>query len=160
MRNPILALLTALCLGLCLAPAFAVDPAEQLADPKLEARARDISSGLRCLVCQNQSIDDSDAPLARDLRLLVRQQLEKGKTNQDTVDYIVSRYGDFVLLKPRFTANTFLLWLAPLLLIAGGGYLAMSFVRREPPKDETPPLSAGEQEELAKILTPPAGKKA
>jgi cytochrome c-type biogenesis protein CcmH len=159
MRNRLLALIAALCLGLSLAPAFAVDPAEQLADPKLEARAREISTGLRCLVCQNQSIDDSDAPLARDLRLLVRQQLEKGKGNQETVDYIVSRYGDFVLLRPRFTANTFLLWLAPLLLIAGGVYLAARIVRRVPEKSDTPPLSTEEEKELAKILTPPAGKK-
>ena len=158
MRNCLLAIFTSLVLALSLAPAFAVDPTEQLADPKLEARARDISSGLRCLVCQNQSIDDSDAPLARDLRLLVRQQLQKGKSNADTVDYIVARYGDFVLLKPRFTLNTLLLWLAPLLLVAAGVYLAARIVRRLPEKSETPPLSAEEEKELAKILTPPAGK--
>jgi cytochrome c-type biogenesis protein CcmH len=151
-------LLASLLLLFSLAPAFAVDPTEQLADPKLETRARDISSGLRCLVCQNQSIDDSDAPLARDLRLLVRQQLQKGKSNQETVDYIVSRYGDFVLLNPRFTLNTMLLWLAPLLLVGAGLYLAARIVRRVPEKTDTPPLSAEEEKELAKILTPPAGK--
>jgi cytochrome c-type biogenesis protein CcmH len=158
MRNRLLALFAVLCLGLSLAPAFAVDPTEQLGDPKLEARAREVSAGLRCLVCQNQSIDDSDAPLARDLRLLVRRQIEKGQTNQETVDYVVARYGDFVLLKPRFTANTLLLWLAPLLLVAAGIYLAARIVRRQPEETRTAPLSPEEEKELAKILTPPGGK--
>jgi cytochrome c-type biogenesis protein CcmH len=157
-RNDVRALAASLLLLFSLAPAFAVDPTEQLADPKLEARAREVSGGLRCLVCQNQSIDDSDAPLARDLRLLVRRQIEKGQTNQETVDYVVARYGDFVLLKPRFTANTMLLWLAPLLLVAGGIYLAARIVRRQPEKTETVPLSPEEERELAKILTPPAAK--
>src|SRR5271165_6960858 len=104
--------------------AAAVDPEEQLKDPALETRAREISAGLRCLVCQNQSIDDSDAALARDLRLVVRQQLQKGQTDDQVIDYVVARYGEFVLLKPRLRRNTLLLWLAPLILVGGGVLLA------------------------------------
>ena len=101
--------------------AQAVQPDEQLADPVLEARAREISAGLRCLVCQNQSIDDSNAPLARDLRLLVRERLVSGDTNEEVRDYLVARYGDFILLRPPFEIGTLLLWLtAPLALIVGG----------------------------------------
>jgi cytochrome c-type biogenesis protein CcmH len=159
MRNRLLALLAALFLALPFGPAFAVDPAEQLPDTKLEARARDISAGLRCLVCQNQSIDDSDAPLARDLRLIVRQQLQKGQSDGQVIDYVVDRYGEFVLLKPRLHLNTLLLWLAPLLLIAGGIVLASRIVRRLPEKSDAPaPLSAEEQKELEKLLTPPQAK--
>jgi cytochrome c-type biogenesis protein CcmH len=135
-------------------PAFAVDPQERLKDPAMEARARDISAGLRCLVCQNQSIDDSDAPLARDLRLLVRQQLQKGESNDQVIDYVVARYGEFVLLKPRLSLSTLLLWLAPVLLIAGGGVLAFRVLRRS--KDEEPapqPLTEEEQAELQKVLS-------
>ena len=114
-RNGVRALIVSLLLACSLSPAFAVDPAEQLKDTKLEARAREISAGLRCLVCQNQSIDDSDAPLARDLRLIVRQQLQKGASNGQVVEYVVDRYGEFVLLNPRLHLNTLILWLAPLL---------------------------------------------
>jgi cytochrome c-type biogenesis protein CcmH len=134
--------------------AFAVDPQEQLKDPAMEARARDISAGLRCLVCQNQSIDDSDAPLARDLRVLVRQQLQKGESNDQVIDYVVARYGEFVLLKPRLNMSTLLLWLAPALLIAGGVVLAFRVLRRS--KDEGPvpqPLTEEEQAELRKVLS-------
>jgi cytochrome c-type biogenesis protein CcmH len=136
------------------APAFAVDPQELLKDPALEARARDISAGLRCLVCQNQSIDDSDAPLARDLRILVREQLKKGDTNEQVIDYLVARYGEFVLLKPRFNLNTALLWLAPVLLIGGGAALALRVVRRS--KEDAPaaqPLTEEEQAELQAVLS-------
>lgn len=100
------------------APALAVEPDEILPDPKLEARARDISAELRCLVCQNQSIDDSNAPLAKDLRLLVRERLKAGDSDRQVHDYVVARYGDFVLLKPPFGLSTLLLWLAPLLGLA------------------------------------------
>src|SRR5262245_62069602 len=103
-------------------PARAVQPDEILSDPALEARARALSEGLRCLVCQNQSIDDSNAPLARDLRLLIRDRLKAGDSDEAAVDFVVARYGDFVLLRPRFTPETWLLWIGPfaLLLIAGG----------------------------------------
>ncbi len=94
--------------------AFAVNPDEVLADPSLEARARAISAELRCMVCQNQSIDDSNAELAKDLRLLVRERLTDGDTDEQVMNYIVSRYGEFVLLKPRFETKTILLWGAPL----------------------------------------------
>ena len=111
-------------------PAHAVEPDEVLQDPALEARAREISEGLRCLVCQNQSIDDSGAPLAKDLRLLVRERLKAGDSNQQIVDFIVARYGEFVLLKPRFETHTLVLWLAApavflaaLLIEAGPGAL-------------------------------------
>lgn len=101
--------------------ALAVKPDEMLADPALEARARLLSEQLRCMVCQNQSIDESDAELARDLRVLVRQRLEAGDTDQQVMDYIVSRYGEFVLLKPRFSLRNALLWGAPVILLLAGG---------------------------------------
>ncbi len=104
--------------------ANAVQPDEIMSDPKLEARAREISYGLRCLVCQNQSIDDSDAPLARDLRLLVRERLKSGDNNEQVVNYIVARYGDFVLLKPPFGWHTVLLWLAPFMVLIGAVFVA------------------------------------
>ena len=101
-----------LLLGL-VGTAFAVDPGEKLADPALEARARAIAAELRCLVCQNQSIDDSDAPLAKDLRLLLRERLSAGASDAEAKAYIVSRYGDFVLLRPPLKPQTLLLWGAP-----------------------------------------------
>src|SRR5436309_16106384 len=108
--------LTAVLIGLSVlsAPAFAVQPDEILADPVLETRARSLSKELRCMVCQNQSIDDSDAPLARDLRVLVRERLQAGDTEQQVIDFLTARYGEFVLLRPRFSAYTALLWLTPL----------------------------------------------
>ena len=113
-------------IALCLAsPAHAVDPGEILPDAALEQRARAISSELRCLVCQNQSIDDSNAPLAKDLRVLVRERLTAGESDRAVVDYIVARYGDFVLLKPPFNSHTLLLWFAPLLCLAGVAYAIM-----------------------------------
>jgi cytochrome c-type biogenesis protein CcmH len=109
-------------------PAGAVQPDEILSDPALESRARALSAGLRCLVCQNQSIDDSNAPLARDLRLLIRERLKAGDSDAQAVDFIVARYGDFVLLRPRFTPETWILWIGPfaLLLIVG----AILYLRR------------------------------
>src|SRR6201987_727910 len=105
------------------APAFAVQPDEILPDAALEARARDLSRELRCMVCQNQSIDDSDAPLARDLRILVRERLQAGESDQQVINFLVARYGEFVLLRPRFSWHTALLWLAPaaVLLIGACG---------------------------------------
>jgi cytochrome c-type biogenesis protein CcmH len=111
--------------------AGAVLPDEQLADPQLEARAREVSAGLRCLVCQNQSIDDSNAPLARDLRLLVRERLEAGDTDAEVRDYLVARYGEFILLRPRFGAGTLLLWLTPALAVAAGVAVAARRFRRQ-----------------------------
>ncbi|MFT4077732.1 cytochrome c-type biogenesis protein [Rhodomicrobium sp.] len=145
--------LLALTFAAAVTPALAVDPQEQLKDPALEQRARDISAGLRCLVCQNQSIDDSDAPLAKDLRIIVRQQLEKGRTNAEVLDYVVARYGNFVLLKPPFTFNTLLLWAAPVLLIGGGLLLAARLVRRKPLEAAgAKPLTPEEQAELQALL--------
>jgi len=110
-------------------PALAVSPDEMLDDPRLEQRARDISAGLRCLVCQNQSIDDSDADLARDLRILVRERIVEGDSNAEVEQYLVDRYGEFVLLNPRLSANTILLWVAaPVLLIIG--LVGIFFARR------------------------------
>ncbi len=102
-------------------PAFAVLPSEQLADPQLEARARAISQELRCVVCQNQTIDDSNADLAHDLRVLLRQRLSAGDSDAQAVDFIVKRYGDYVLLRPPFKPETMMLWLGPLLFLAAGG---------------------------------------
>jgi cytochrome c-type biogenesis protein CcmH len=113
------------------APAGAVDPREKLADPALEARARDISKGLRCVVCQNQSIDDSDATLARDLRLLVRERLTAGDSDNQVVDYVVSRYGDFVLLKPPFKAATLALWAGPAVIVLFALLGAFFYFRRQ-----------------------------
>src|SRR4051794_22481095 len=117
------------------APAFAVQPDEVLKDPGLETRARALSQQLRCMVCQNQSIDDSDAPLARDLRLLVRERLSAGDSDRQVVDFLVSRYGEFVLLKPPFNGRTLLLWLGPaLILLAGAGGLIFALRRRRAPE--------------------------
>ena len=114
------------------APAMAVQPDEILDDPELEARARDISKDLRCLVCRNENIDDSHASLARDLRLLVRERLVAGDTDDEVYDYVVDRYGEFVLLNPRIGGSNLIIWLAgPALLIIGGG-LAWNFMRRRP----------------------------
>lgn len=122
----------ALLATLLLAPlaARAVTPAEMLADPKLEARARAIAAELRCLVCQNQSIDDSDAPLAKDLRVLVREQLRAGKSDAEVKAFVHSRYGDFVLLRPPLRAGTLLLWVAPLLALLAGAVAVFVAARR------------------------------
>jgi cytochrome c-type biogenesis protein CcmH len=108
---------------------LAVQPDEVLSDAELEARARAISADIRCLVCQNQSIDDSDAPLARDLRLLVRERLMAGDTNNEVVDYLVDRYGEFVLLQPRFGLHTLVLWLGPFALLAFAAFAALRWRR-------------------------------
>jgi cytochrome c-type biogenesis protein CcmH len=131
--------------------AQAVKPDEVLADPALEARARTLSEGLRCMVCQNQSIDESDADLARDLRILVRQRLVAGDTDRQVMDYIVSRYGEFVLLKPRFSLRNALLWGAPvLLLLAGGIFIVLTAPSRR--STATNSLTAEEQAALDAIL--------
>ncbi|CAG0994019.1 MAG: cytochrome c-type biogenesis protein CcmH [Rhizobiaceae bacterium] len=131
--------------------AFAVQPDEVLDDPALEARARALSAELRCMVCQNQSIDDSDASLARDLRILVRERIKAGDSDEQVLAYIVARYGEFVLLKPRFSLRNALLWGTPLvLLVIGGVVLAVSIRRRERPA--TKRLTAEENAALKKVL--------
>jgi cytochrome c-type biogenesis protein CcmH len=142
-----LALLVMLALGP--APALAVQPDEVMKDPALEARARALSEELRCLVCQNQSIDDSDAPLARDIRILIRSRIAEGESNEVVRAYLVSRYGDFILLKPPFKPETMLLWLSPALVL-GAGLAAALFARRGAPRS-TAALSADEEARLAAL---------
>ncbi|MFS8111518.1 cytochrome c-type biogenesis protein CcmH [Rhizobium jaguaris] len=142
----------ALALLFVAAPAFAVNPDEVLPDKALEARARSISAELRCMVCQNQSIDDSNADLARDLRLLVRKRLVNGDTDQQVLDYIVSRYGEFVLLKPRLSEKTMLLWGAPAALFVLGGLALVVYARRRAAKPTGTPLTAEEEARLNEIL--------
>ncbi len=152
-------ILTAACMILAAAaftpPALAVQPDEVLKDPALEERARVISKDLRCLVCQNQSIDDSDAPLARDLRVLVRERLKTGETNEQVIDFVVSKYGEFVLLTPRFGLHTLVLWLAaPIILLLGLFVLYRSYRRRAAatkPAGKSS-LSAKEKRALDKLL--------
>ncbi|MDQ3125240.1 MAG: cytochrome c-type biogenesis protein CcmH [Pseudomonadota bacterium] len=151
MRRLVLGLFCAL---LITGPVAAVLPEEQLADPVLEARAREISQELRCVVCQNQSIDDSDAPLAADLRAIVRERLTAGDTNEEVMAYIVARYGNFVLLKPPLDLQTILLWSAPLLVLIPGGLGVALYLRRRGragAADPTP-LSVEERRALAAIL--------
>ena len=135
-------------------PAFAVEPDEMLDDPALEQRARDLSAEIRCVVCQNQSIDESDADLARDLRLLVRERIEAGDSDAEVIAYVVERYGEFVLLKPRFEGEGIILWLAPLLMIAAGATLVVAFLsgRDERLTAAPVPLSEEEQAELDRLL--------
>ncbi len=126
--------------------AFAVDPGEALPDAALEARARAISAELRCLVCQNQSIDDSNAGLARDLRLIVRERLTLGESDEKVVEFVVSRFGNYVLLKPPLQSNTFLLWLSPGLVLVGALSVFLVYTRRrnETPAEAVPPLTPDE----------------
>jgi cytochrome c-type biogenesis protein CcmH len=133
-------------------PAFAVNPDEVLADPALEARARALSAELRCMVCQNQSIDDSNAELARDLRLLVRERLKNGDSDEAVIDYVVSRYGEFVLLNPRLRGETLLLWGAPVVLFLAGAAAMVLFVRKRGGKPTGTPLSEAEKAELERAL--------
>ena len=132
--------------------AQAVQPDEILPDPALETRARDLSRELRCMVCQNQSIDDSDAPLARDLRLLVRERLKAGDSDTQIRDFLVARYGDFVLLKPRFTGQTALLWLLPFLVLAAGAAALLVLRRRQQNRAGSIRLSDEEEARLAEVL--------
>jgi cytochrome c-type biogenesis protein CcmH len=133
--------------------AMAVQPDEILKDPALEARARSLSRELRCMVCQNQSIDDSEAPLARDLRILVRERLTAGDSDPQVVDFLVARYGEFVLLKPRFEWQTAALWLTPALaLIAGAIAMVLAIRRRRAAPIVTAPLSPDEESRLAKMI--------
>ncbi len=140
----------ALAFALAATPVFAVQPDEVMKNPVLEAQARTLSAELRCMVCQNQSIDDSDAPLARDIRVLIRQRLSQGESNDAIRAYLVSRYGDFILLKPRFKPETLLLWLCPPLILCGG--LAAAWIARRCAPSATEPLSEQEEAALAALM--------
>lgn len=133
-------------------PVWAVNPDEILADPAMEERARKISANLRCLVCQNQSIDDSDAELARDLRVLVRERLVSGDTDAQVLSYVVDRYGEFVLLRPSFSARNLVLWGTPLLVLIVGGITALLYSRRQSTVTSAMALSPEEEERLNKLL--------
>lgn len=139
-------------LSLGLVQAQAVRPDEVLADPQLEQRARDLSAELRCMVCQNQSIDGSDAELARDLRVLVRERLVAGDTDAQVIDFVVSRYGEFVLLKPKFNSRNAVLWATPAILLALGGAVLVLTVRRRRKRVQPVALSDEESEALRKML--------
>ena len=142
----------AIAAGLGGPAAYAVEPAERLADPALEARARALSQELRCLVCQNQSIDESNADLAHDLRVIVRRRLLAGDTDQQVLDYIVARYGVFPLLDPPFAPATYLLWLTPPALVLGAGIFLVVRARRRRPDPALPPLSDDERDRAALLL--------
>lgn len=134
-------------------PAFAIGPDEMLEDPALEARAREIGKELRCLVCQNQSIDDSDAELARDLRVLIRERLKRGDTNAEAIAFVVARYGEYVLLRPPVKPSTYLLWLGPLLILLAGGFgLGLYLRRRKQAALEVQALSPEEERRIQNIL--------
>ncbi|OOG66912.1 Cytochrome c-type biogenesis protein CcmH [Ensifer sp. M14] len=137
-----------------LGPAFAVNPDEVLPDPALEARARAISAELRCMVCQNQSIDDSNAELAKDLRVLVRERLANGDSDDAVIDYVVSRYGEFVLLKPRLETKTMILWGMPILLLFIGAMTLLVAALKRSRQSRGTPLSDDEKEKLKKLLQP------
>lgn len=145
--------------------AYAVQPDEIMPDPAKESRARDLSRELRCMVCQNQSIDDSEAPLARDLRLLVRERIAAGDSDAQVIDFLVARYGEFVLLKPRLTPHTLLLWLLPPLALAGGGLALWAHSRRRSKSAATEDqalfkLTPDEEARLERLIDaePPADK--
>ena len=137
---------------LLLTPAYAVQPDEILADAKLEQRARDLSMGFRCLVCQNQSIDESDAPLAKDLRILIREHLTSGDSDAQIKDFVVARYGEFVLLKPRLTAQTAILWATPFAIILAG-FIVILRRRKISGVPAESPLSAEEQKALRDVAS-------
>jgi cytochrome c-type biogenesis protein CcmH len=144
--------------------AFAVQPDEIMSDAAKEARARDLSRELRCMVCQNQSIDDSEAPLARDLRLLVRERIAAGDSDAQVIDFLVARYGEFVLLKPRLTSHTLLLWLLPPFALAGGGLALWMHGRRRSKaaaeEESSFKLTADEEAKLERLIAsePPPEK--
>jgi cytochrome c-type biogenesis protein CcmH len=144
-----------LCLLLVSIPAFAVEPDEMLKDPALEARARELSQQLRCMVCQNQSIDSSDAPLAHDIRVLVRDRLKRGDSNQQVIDYLVARYGEFVLLKPAFAWHNALLWAIPPGVLLIGAVALFVIARRRRAADAQAPLDEAEHRKLAAMLDEP-----
>lgn len=135
----------------------ALEAGEELDDPALEARARALFRELRCVVCQNQAIDDSNAPLARDLRGLVRERIAGGDSDEDALAFITARYGDFVLLRPPFQANTYILWLSPLAVLILGGLIALTVLRRRGPAAAAPdPLTEDERRRVEALLADPA----
>jgi cytochrome c-type biogenesis protein CcmH len=163
----ILAFVFAVAVMMGSSAARAVQPDEIMSDPARESRARDLSRELRCMVCQNQSIDDSDAPLARDLRLLVRERIAAGDSDAQVIDFLVARYGEFVLLKPRLEPHTLLLWLLPPLALAGGGFALWTLGRRRSrsaaAEDQSlSKLTAEEEARLERLMAaePPADRPA
>jgi cytochrome c-type biogenesis protein CcmH len=152
MREIVVRLTLLLTLLFASFPAVAFNPDEVLKDPALEQRARNLTSQLRCMVCQNQSIDDSNAELARDLRVLVRDRLVAGDSDQAVVDYVVSRYGEFVLLKPRLSLRTALLWGAPIVLALAGIFAILVFSRRRATQERPEKLSADEEERIRNLI--------
>src|SRR3984893_8268387 len=165
MRSVNLVLLAFVCWVWSASPIHAVQPDEIMSDPVKESRARDLSRELRCMVCQNQSIDDSEAPLARDLRLLVRERIAAGDSDGQVIDFLVARYGEFVLLKPRLELHTLLLWLLPPLALAGGGVALWMHSRRRARSaaaddQDSFKLTAEEEARLQRLIAPePAADK-
>ncbi len=153
-------ILRALLLALLAGPARAVDPGEILDDPALEARARDISQGLRCLICRNESIDESDAALARDLRLLVRERIVEGDSDEEAVDFVVERYGEYVLLSPRTDGINLVLWAAAPALLLAGLAAAGTFLARRRRSAKPDALTAAERARLAELMDGQAVGKA
>jgi cytochrome c-type biogenesis protein CcmH len=152
-RRALAAVLIVLSLIVCAIPGRTVEPGEVLKDAALEARARSLSQELRCLVCQNQSIDDSNAELARDLRVVVRERIAAGDSDAAVLAYIEARYGEFVLLRPRLRPHTLILWLTPILILAGAVWVLLGYARRRPSLASEPgALSAAEQERLDELL--------
>ena len=154
-RRLIATLTVVAALACTISAAHAVLPDEMMSDPAKEARARSLSRELRCMVCQNQSIDDSEAPLARDIRLLVRERIAAGDSDKQVIDFLVARYGEFVLLKPRFERQTLLLWLVPPLLLIGGGLALWLHTRRRARGESAvanPPLTAEEEARLSALM--------
>ena len=163
MRKLIASMFVVVMIAGCSA-AHAVQPDEIMSDPVKESRARDLSRELRCMVCQNQSIDDSDAPLARDLRLLVRERIATGDSDSQVIEFLVARYGEFVLLKPRFSPHTLLLWLLPPLAVIGGGLALWFYTRRRTTSGAAADpallhLSAEEEARLERLLAADAPDK-
>lgn len=153
LRRKLRVFLMAAMLALPALSAQAVNPSEILPDPAQEHRAREISKNLRCLVCQNQSIDDSDADLARDLRVIVRERIRAGDTDDQVTEYVVARYGDYVLLKPPFKVKTLALWLGPVLIFVAGFGFALSYYRRRRAEATPPaPLTESERNRIAALL--------
>ena len=157
-RSMLGAVLVSVCLFV--GNALALQPNEVLKDPALEARARALSKDIRCLVCQNQSIDDSNADLARDLRVLVRERLQKGDSDPEILDFLVKRYGDFVLLKPPVKVSTYLLWYGPIGIFILGviGLIVFFRNRRVVPARTTAGLSADEEKRIAALLDDGEGR--